>query len=188
MSELDKIKPGHHSSDPSGRKGTPLVIDAVDANKAYGELHNTPAVKESNPKDAIGCTKVPWSVLPTPVIGELALAMLEGACKYGRHNYREVGVRASIYYDAVVGRHLAAWWEGENTDADSGLSHLVKAMAGLTILRDAQIRGMMEDDRPPGTASFVPVQNTLAAEIIARHPNPKPPITSKKTPPALYLC
>ena len=141
--------------------------------------------KSSNPKDAVGISKVPWSTLSAPVIGETGLAMFEGARKYGRHNWRNVGVRSSVYYDAAL-RHLAAWWEGEDTDAESGLSHLAKAMAGLHVLRDAQIRGMMVDDRPPGTIGFVQVQNELAKAIIARHPVAEEAITHEDAPPATY--
>lgn len=143
--------------------------------------------KDSNPKDAVGIRKVPWSTLSAPVIGELGLAVLEGARKYGRHNWRGVGVRASVYYDAVVARHLAAWWEGEDVDPESGLSHLSKAMAGLHVLRDAQMRGMMEDDRPPGTIGFIAVQNGMAADIIDRHPVAEEPITHKDAPAVEYF-
>lgn len=181
MSKHDKTNSVVSSPEPSGRRETDQ-----DTETRRNCLGPDQLVKASNPKDAIGCSKVPWSVLPTPVMGEVALAMLEGACKYARHNYREIGVRASIYYDAVVGRHLAAWWEGEDVDADSGLSHLVKAMAGLAILRDAQIRGLMTDDRPPGTMDFVKAQNDMAAKILAKYPDPLPAVTHEDCPSAPY--
>ena len=76
-------------------------------------------IKDSNPKDAIGIKKVSFSTIPAPVVAEIGLAMLEGARKYRRHNYRAIGVRASVYYDAFM-RHVTAWWEGEDTDPDSG--------------------------------------------------------------------
>jgi hypothetical protein len=104
--------------------------------------------KDTNPKDAIGSTKPPMSTVPCTVLAELGVAMLEGT-KYGRHNYRVAGVRSSVYYDAAL-RHLFAWWEGEDLDPDSGLSHVTKAIASLAVLRDAQINGMVQfDDRPP---------------------------------------
>src|SRR3972149_8197470 len=96
--------------------------------------------KLSNPKDAVGCSKAPFSTVPARVMAEIGLALLEGSCKYGRHNYRTVGVRASIYYDACF-RHLTAWWEGQDIDPDSGLPHIVKALACLTVLRDSQTAG-----------------------------------------------
>jgi hypothetical protein len=136
--------------------------------------------KESNPRDAIGSSKVPWSTIPVQVLGEVGLAMLEGACKYGRSNYRVAGVRASVYYDAVVARHLAAWWEGEDTDPDSNLSHVTKAIAGLMVLRDSMLQGNWVDDRPPPTANagWVSKLNEKAKEIISRYPNPKRAFTN----------
>jgi hypothetical protein len=100
---------------------------------------------------------------------EIGVAMLEGALKYGRHNYREVGVSASVYYDAVVARHLNAWFEGEDIDEESGLSHITKAAAGLIVLRDAQIRGKMIDDRPKGTKGFVQELNKIAAALVEKY-------------------
>lgn len=106
------------------------------------------STKPTNPKDAIGTNKVGMSVLPMNVQMEVALALTEGALKYGKHNYRGCGVRSSVYYDAAF-RHLGAWWEGEDIDPDSGLSHITKAIAGLTVLRDCMMRGNVVDDRPP---------------------------------------
>jgi hypothetical protein len=82
------------------------------------------------------------------VLAEIGVAMLEGAQKYGRHNWRKTGVCASTYYDASL-RHLMAWWEGETIDPDSGLPHITKAIASLVVLRDAQLHLQCEDDRPP---------------------------------------
>ena len=126
--------------------------------------------KQSNPKDRLGIRKVPFHVIPSGVIGELGLALLEGARKYGRHNWRTIGVVTSVYYDAAI-RHLTAFWEGEDIDPDSGLPHIVKAMACLTVLRDAQIASMCEDNRPPRMSpEWQSDLNTKAAAIIDRYP------------------
>ncbi|MCK5017623.1 MAG: hypothetical protein KAS32_11205, partial [Candidatus Peribacteraceae bacterium] len=74
----------------------------------------------ANPKDAIGTMKSPITTIPMPILFELGLAMLEGSRRYGRHNYRAVGVRTSIYVDAAI-RHIMTFWEGQDTDPDSGL-------------------------------------------------------------------
>jgi hypothetical protein len=129
--------------------------------------------KPSNPKDIVGSRKAPLSVVPFPVIAEVGVGMLEGAVKYGRHNYRAVGVRGSVYYDATM-RHLGSWWEGEDIDPDSGLSHITKAIASLVVLRDAMMRGMLTDDRPPPSAPFYPDLNAKAGEIIDRHSDKSP--------------
>ena len=129
--------------------------------------------KATNPKDAIGISKAPMSTVSAAVLAEVGVAMLEGASKYGRHNYRAAGVRSSVYYDATM-RHLMAWWEGEDTDPDSGMSHITKAITSLVVLRDAMIQGMCTDDRPPRSAEFYARLNTLAAEVLARHADKSP--------------
>ena len=130
-------------------------------------------LKAANPKDAIGVSKAPMSTVPAAVLAEVGVAMLEGASKYGRHNYRAAGVRSSVYYDATM-RHLMAWWEGEDTDPDSGMSHITKAITSLVVLRDAMIQDMCTDDRPPRSAEFYARLNTLAAEVLARHADNNP--------------
>lgn len=134
-------------------------------------------LKPSNPKDSVGIKKVPFSTIPQGVIGEVGLAMLEGARKYGRSNYRAVGVLYSVYFDAAM-RHLTAAWEGQDIDPDSGLPHVVKAIACLVVLRDAQINGLCTDDRPPRLPDDWQTKlNEMAAGIIARYPDAKEPIT-----------
>jgi hypothetical protein len=136
--------------------------------------------KDTNPKAAFGDKKAPFSTVSAPVLAEVGVAMLEGALKYGRHNYRVSGVRASTYYDAAL-RHITAWWEGEDIDPASGLPHTVKAMACLMVMRDAELQGLLNDDRPPRTpAGWQDVLNKQVEELKRKYPNPKPPHTEKK--------
>lgn len=137
-----------------------------------------------NPKDLFGVTKVPRSTVSAPVIAELGVAMLEGALKYGRHNYRHVPILASVYYDAL-NRHMDAWWEGEDIDPDSGISHVTKAIATLVVLRDSMIRGKLSDDRPVGTVGFLSVLDDRVKALLAKYPNPLPPLPNNR-PPDLY--
>jgi hypothetical protein len=139
--------------------------------------------KPSNPKDVLGIRKVAISCIPWTVIWELGIAMLEGALKYGRHNYRAVGVRASVYFDAAVNRHLAAWWEGEDTDEESQINHVTKAIACLTVLRDSMIRGNWVDDRPPRSdPGMIRRMNDKVAALLSRYPEPVAPYTQKLHP------
>jgi len=134
--------------------------------------------KDTNPKDAIGSKKAPLSTIPFPVLYEVGAAMLEGACKYRRHNYRIAGVRASVYFDAAM-RHLVSWWEGEDLDPDSGLHHISKCIAGLVVLRDAMMQGKLAlDDRPPASdpAWLQHIQDKVG-EVLERYPEPLPPYT-----------
>lgn len=137
--------------------------------------------KDTNPKDAVGTKKVPFSTISAPVMAEVGLAMLEGARKYGRHNYRVAGVRASVYYDANL-RHLMAWWEGEDIDPDSSLNHVTKAIAGLMVLRDSMLMENWVDDRPPKVKKgWVPKLNKVAKSIIEKYPDPLDPYTEQNT-------
>lgn len=138
------------------------------------------SVKESNPKDAIGITKVPLSTLSMPVLFECGLGMMEGAIKYRRHNYRAIGVRASVYFDATM-RHLGAWYEGEDIDPDSGLNHITKAITSLMVLRDAMIRDKMVDDRPPSTTGFIQPLNEKMKELLAKYETHLTPYTIDDT-------
>lgn len=135
--------------------------------------------KPTNPKDDVGVRK--WrqlTCIPMNVLAEVGVGMLEGDRKYGRHNYREAGVRASVYVDAAMG-HMLQFWEGEDVDPDSGLSHITKAICSLFVLRDAMQRGMVTDDRPPKTdldALRADLQATVD-ELFERYPNRIPPVT-----------
>lgn len=134
----------------------------------------TTTTKESNPKDIVGVRKAPMSTVSATVMAEVGVAMLEGAAKYGRHNYRAVGVRASVYYDALM-RHMFAWWDaGEDLDPDSGLSHITKAIAGLMVFRDAMINDKWVDDRPPKVPEFYADLNAKAAAILDRYADRNP--------------
>lgn len=132
--------------------------------------------KPSNPKDSIGVTKPPLSCVPCGPLFEIGAAMLDGSCKYGRHNYREIGVRASVYYDAMQ-RHAMKWWEGEDRDKDSGCLHLAHLAACALILMDCPD---VTDDRPPIVGNPVDRVAETVKAILAKYPEPKVPFVEKK--------
>lgn len=129
--------------------------------------------KPTNPKDMMGVMKAPMSTVSAPVMAEVGVAMLEGALKYGRHNYRAVGVRASVYYDATM-RHLMDWWEGQDIDPDSGMSHITKAITSLVVLRDSMIQGNWSDDRPPHSPEFYVELNQKVAALREKYSDRDP--------------
>jgi hypothetical protein len=140
--------------------------------------------KPTNPKDALGIRK--WrtvACIPLNVLWEVGLGMFEGARKYGRHNYRIAGVRSSVYVEAAMG-HIMQWWEGEDTDPDTRLSHVTKAICSLVVLRDAEMRGMLNDDRPP-PCDVGEIRDRLQGimdEMIERMPEPLPAYTHEDKP------
>jgi len=105
-------------------------------------------VKPTNPKDVIGSGKLPMELVPSIMVTEAATAFFEGACKYGRYNWRVAGVRSSIY-KAALDRHIAKWWNGEDCDATTRVRHLANALACIGIILDAECSGKLTDDRPP---------------------------------------
>lgn len=123
------------------------VFETEDGGEVIHDHKNT-FVSAPNPKKAIGTKKAPISYVPAPVLMEVGIAMMEGGIKYGPHNFRETKIDASDYYNAAI-RHLMQWWEGEDIDPDSGLSHITKAIASLVVLRDSMLFGSYNDDRPP---------------------------------------
>ena len=100
----------------------------------------------SNPKDLIGSDKLPLHLWPETATVLGSLGLLDGMLKYGRTNWRAVGVRASIYADALR-RHLNRWFEGQDDDPDSGLPHFAHMLACIAILVDAEAKGNLTDDR-----------------------------------------
>lgn len=161
---------------PSAKILEPVAISLADLKARICDIDGLKPQTDSkptNPKDAIGVRKVNLSCVPAGVMMETAVALMEGAAKYGRHNYRGVGVRASVYYDAAAG-HLMDWWEGDDIDQESGLSHVTKAIASLVVLRDAMLQGKLTDDRPPRSKIFKRDFNPLAAEVLDRHKDKNP--------------
>ena len=136
--------------------------------------------KPTNPKDVVGVRKVPFSCLPCGPLAEAAIGMQEGAMKYGRHNYRDEGVLASTYYDAVY-RHMMDWWEGEDIDPGSGLAHVTKAITSLLVLRDAQMNGKCVDDRPirMTNKNWLEDLNQRSSALVDKYTNPKMPYLHK---------
>lgn len=107
----------------------------------------------TNPKDLLGAKKVNLHLVPPSSIIYQALAMEDGAKKYGPYNWRENKVVCTIYISAAM-RHLQAFLDGEMNASDSNKPHLAHALASIGIIVDALETGNLVDDRPtPGSAS-----------------------------------
>ena len=116
------------------------------ADAALNRLAADATAKPTNSKDAIGSGKLPLHLWPATATAMGCVGLANGALKYGRSNFREFGVRASIYVDACK-RHIDAWFEGEEVDPDDGVPHLSAALACLAIIVDAEAAGKLNDDR-----------------------------------------
>lgn len=124
-----------------------------------------------NPKDLLGIKKVRLDLVPASSIIYQALAMEDGANKYGPYNWRANKVIASIYV-AAARRHLMAWFDSREECADdSQKPHLAHAIACLGIIVDAYETGNLIDDRPIAGA---------AARLIAKYKKTDKLIKKKK--------
>lgn len=72
------------------------------------------------------------TLIPVEAILEMAKAFTYGANKYQDHNFKN-GIKYSRLVDATF-RHLLAYMDGENIDAESGNSHLSHALASIAML------------------------------------------------------
>ena len=133
-----------------------------------------PNVFDENPKDLIGSGKIPLHLWPTTASAAGSIALLNGAMKYGRSNWRKIGVRASIYVDACQ-RHLSAWFEGHEED-EEGVPHLSAALACLAILVDCQAAGKLRDDRqfPGGHSEFMDAMTKKVTHLKSLHESKSP--------------
>ena len=88
-----------------------------------------------------------WSLLPKGAVLQIIEALEFGAAKYAENNWQKVDNGRQRYYDALM-RHLEAWWSGEKTDRESGLSHLAHAGCCLVFLLwiDRDIDSRKTDD------------------------------------------
>lgn len=102
---------------------------------------------DGNPKSAQGAKKYDLMYLPLPARIAVNQALEDGAKKYGKANWRQTGVSASVYLNAAA-RHIDQFNEGQEHASDSGVHNLGHAMACLAIIIDAAANGKLIDDRP----------------------------------------
>ena len=107
-------------------------------------------VKPTNPKDIIGSGKLPLHLWPSTATAMGCLGFLDGALKYGRSNFRAVGVKASIYVDPAQRSHLVCLVPKAKTSTQTAvLPHLSHAPRGCSAIsrRGAQAKKNLTDDR-----------------------------------------
>lgn len=91
-------------------------------------------------------SKTPLALIPTYPIEQVASILNYGQKKYGQKDNWRKGMDWSRLISATM-RHMLAWNEGDNTDEESGLSHLAHAACNLLFLLEYQHYKLGKDDR-----------------------------------------
>lgn len=92
-----------------------------------------------------------FHTIPAEALFELSRLYEYGSSRYAPYNFRR-GYDFSLSFDALQ-RHAWLWWNGEDVDPESGLSHMASvAWHALTLLMMVQSEDMVGefDDRPNG--------------------------------------
>ena len=91
--------------------------------------------------------KPQFDLLPLGLFSGVNDVLKHGAKKYGVGNWKKEDFLMSRAYNALL-RHLIAFWGGEDTDKETGLSHLDHAMCNLIFLKYHHQNTPAADDRP----------------------------------------
>ncbi len=107
--------------------------------------------RETGKRDKSGAIKYDdakgrFDLIPPRPLEEMALHFGKGAMKYGDRNW-EAGMSWGRLF-AAAGRHMWAWWRGEEYDKDTGTHHLISACWNLLCLREYTLTRKGKDDRP----------------------------------------
>ena len=89
--------------------------------------------------------KLPLHLLSTEAMNQTAAVLKFGAQKYAEHNWRK-GFAWSRPLAAAM-RHITAFNDGEDTDPESGLSHLAHAACCIMFLLEFEKTHQHLDDR-----------------------------------------
>jgi len=89
--------------------------------------------------------KLPMHLLSTIALEEIAAVLQFGAQKYDQHNWRKGFVWSRPLSAAL--RHILAFNAGEDTDPESGHSHIAHAMCCLMFLLEFEKTHPELDDR-----------------------------------------
>lgn len=84
--------------------------------------------------------KTRWELVPWAEMKEVAEIMSFGAEKYGERSWTNLPNAKDRYTGALI-RHLMAWIEGEQKDAESGKNHLAHVICNALFLINNDNKG-----------------------------------------------
>lgn len=90
--------------------------------------------------------KTKWGLLSWPAVNQLVAVLEFGAKKYDSWNWSK-GLSWSECFESLQ-RHAIAWYQGEDKDPETGLSHMAHVMCNAMFLTHFVLFGSGRDDRP----------------------------------------
>jgi len=124
--------------------GKPLAIPVLGECQVLAPAGDP--IPDTNPKKQYGVSSVPLNMWSPLASAYGSLALYNGSLKYGKANFANTKVEASIYIAAAM-RHLLAWACGQEDDPADGVPNLGGVLANVAILLEARAAGMLIDDR-----------------------------------------
>lgn len=118
-----------------------VPVEQVTAPRQQGTV-----TADTNPKRQYGVSSVPLNMWSPLASAYGALGLYNGALKYGKANFANTPVEASIYIAAAF-RHLSAWASGQEFDPADGVPNLGGVLANIAIILEARAAGTLIDDR-----------------------------------------
>ena len=106
--------------------------------------------------------KVRLELLPPELLEGVGEVLTFGAEKYADRNW-ELGMDWSRPYAALL-RHMLAWWSGEDTDPETGMSHLCHAGCCIAFLIAYEQRDIGNDNRNKEANYGKPTDGDVRAE------------------------
>jgi len=125
-------------------KGVAIPVHDMGAEEAVSL--ETSEAPDTNPKRQYGVASVPLNMWSPLASAYGSLGLYNGALKYGKANFANTPVEASIYIAAAF-RHLSAWACGQEFDPADGVPNLGGVLANIAILLEARAAGTLIDDR-----------------------------------------
>lgn len=87
-----------------------------------------------------------WNLFPFSAAEPIIDVLEFGCIKYDVDNWKK-GMAHSRNFNSLM-RHLTAWWEGQDMDEETGLSHLAHAGCRILFLLYNAQEHPEDDDRP----------------------------------------
>jgi len=113
-----------------------MTTDITKYGLLKAEMDTAPGELTELPKTPVryDTGKTQWDLLPWTALEEVAKVLEFGAKKYSANNWREgSGFSWGRVFNSTV-RHLIAWWNGQDRDPETGLSHLAHCCCNVLFL------------------------------------------------------